>query len=78
MIFFRLLDKSNNPSEYYINDLKAQYLSDIKELNVIVGANNTRKSRFIRQMINTELKVLICAFYFGAAAPYPGIGVNLC
>lgn len=59
MIFFRLLDNNKNPSEYYVNDRKAQYIGDIKQLNIIVGANNTRKSRFIRQMINTELKVLI-------------------
>lgn len=59
MIFFRLSDKRQGQSEYYTGDKKALYLGDIKQLNIIVGANNTRKSRFIRQMIAKELKVLI-------------------
>lgn len=59
MIFFRLSDTHDTTSEYYVNDRKAQYLGDIKKMNIIVGANNTRKSRFIRHMINTDLKVLI-------------------
>lgn len=59
MNFLRLFNNYKSPSEYYVKDRKAQYLSDIKKLNIIVGANNTRKSRFIRQVINTEFKVLI-------------------
>jgi len=59
MNFIRLLNDVRDPSEYYFKDLSVQYLSDIKDLNIIVGANNTRKSRFIRQIINLEQKIII-------------------
>jgi hypothetical protein len=59
MNYLRLQRDGNVSSEFYIDEIQANYLSDIKDLNIIVGANNTRKSRFIRNLINVEFKVLI-------------------
>lgn len=59
MNFIRLLRDGQGPSEFFVNDLQANYLGNIKDLNIIVGANNTRKSRFIRRLINLEHKVIL-------------------
>lgn len=59
MNYFRLSNDQSSKSEFFTDDIPAKYLKNIKDLNIIIGANNTRKSRFIRQIISTEHKVLI-------------------
>jgi len=61
MKFIRFFNDSDEPCEFYIQDKTALYVNDIKDLNIIVGANNTRKSRFVRKLISIEKKVLIDA-----------------
>lgn len=46
-------------TEFYTEDQPADYLKNIKDLNIIVGANNSRKSRFIRNLINLEHRVIV-------------------
>ena len=52
------LDKRSN-REFYHNGLPTLFLSPIKSLNIIVGANNSRKSRFLREIIRTTIPVII-------------------
>jgi len=47
--------------EFFKDDLKVFFLGGIENINIIVGANNTRKSRFLRNLINQEFKVIIDA-----------------
>lgn len=46
-------------SEFYINDIPVLFLSDLKDVNIIIGANNTRKSRFLRHIIKQDRKIII-------------------
>ncbi|WP_439695871.1 AAA family ATPase [Mucilaginibacter sp. AW1-7] len=48
----------NNNHEYFKDGLPARFLGNIGDLNIIIGANNTRKSRFLRTIINQEHNVL--------------------
>lgn len=59
MKFLRLLDSNRQNKEYYVNGLPALFLADIKSLNIIIGANNSRKSRFLRKIIGLEQKVIL-------------------
>ena len=59
MNYFRLSNDKNTKNEFFTDDIPAKYLKSIKDLNIIIGANNTRKSRFMRQIITTEFKVII-------------------
>jgi len=61
MKFLRLAGEKGCDSEYVVDDLNAKYLKGIGSLNIIVGANNSRKSRFMRQVINMPFKLLIDA-----------------
>jgi hypothetical protein len=64
MEHLRLTEKNHSTQpEYYITDSHAtdhiaHFVGNIKQLNILVGANNTRKSRFIRQIINLEQKIV--------------------
>jgi len=48
----------NNNHEYFKDGLPARFLGNIADLNIIIGANNTRKSRFLRTIINQEHNAL--------------------
>jgi AAA15 family ATPase/GTPase len=49
----------NNQTEFFKEELPARFLGNITDINIIIGANNTRKSRFLRSIINQEHSVLI-------------------
>lgn len=36
-----------------------RYLDNVKQVNLFIGANNTRKSRFLRRLIQLERKTII-------------------
>lgn len=59
MDHLRFEGNRNAPNEFFQDDLKVIFLSNVKDVNLIIGANNTRKSRFLRQIINQEQKVII-------------------
>jgi len=46
-------------TEYFTGEMPARFLNSINNINIIVGANNSRKSRFIRHVIQQENPVLI-------------------
>ena len=48
----------NNNNEYFKDGLPARFLGNIGDMNIIIGANNTRKSRFLRAIINQEHNAL--------------------
>jgi len=52
-------DRNDKTEEFYVNENPAKFLAGFKELNIIVGANNTRKSRFMRSIIKISHKVNI-------------------
>jgi|GEM_PF-1294776 len=56
--YIRLRDEIS-VTEFYTDDQPADYLKNIRDLNIIVGANNSRKSRFIRKLINLDHRVII-------------------
>ncbi|WP_426587915.1 AAA family ATPase [Mucilaginibacter sp. R-33] len=49
----------NNNHEYFKDDLPTRFLGNITDINIIIGANNTRKSRFLRTIINQEHNILL-------------------
>lgn len=49
----------NNNNEYFVENTIAKFLGNIKDINIIIGSNNTRKSRFLRSVINQEHNVII-------------------
>ena len=49
----------NNADEFFKNDIPITFLAGIKDINLIIGANNTRKSRFLRSIINQSHNTLI-------------------
>jgi hypothetical protein len=49
----------NRTNEYFIENRIAQFLGNIKDINIIIGSNNTRKSRFLRNIIKQEHNVII-------------------
>ena len=55
MKYFRL----NNNNEYFNDEGPIAFLGQIAGLNIMVGANNTRKSRLLRAMISQEHHLLI-------------------
>lgn len=57
-IVHRRDDKKQN-EEFYKNNLPLTFLSDIKDINIIVGANNSRKSRFMRSIIQLDHRTSI-------------------
>ncbi|RKR80075.1 putative AbiEii toxin of type IV toxin-antitoxin system [Mucilaginibacter gracilis] len=75
-------------NEYYKDNLEAHFLGNIKELNIIVGANNSRKSRFLRRVIELELKAVFESNFdlnqayinsqqiFDEIAGIPGLSIN--
>jgi hypothetical protein len=57
MINLNLINDSTDTNpvyEYFKNDLPAKFLADIRNINVMVGANNSRKSRFLRNVLSLE------------------------
>jgi predicted ATPase len=58
MNFIRLSDH-NNPPEFFKDNLPLVFLGAVQHINIIVGANNSRKSRFLRHIIQQEHKVII-------------------
>lgn len=48
-----------NQKEYYVGNTIARFLGNIKDINIIIGSNNTRKSRFLRNIISQEHNVLL-------------------
>ncbi len=40
--------------EFYSNDQPIRFLSNVKDMNIIVGGNNTRKSRFFKLLMELE------------------------
>ncbi|WP_299291636.1 hypothetical protein [uncultured Mucilaginibacter sp.] len=50
---------SDRDSEYFNDDLPVNFLDDIKDINLFIGANNTRKSRFLRRILQLEKKIII-------------------
>ncbi|MDN3551005.1 ATP-dependent nuclease [Mucilaginibacter aquaedulcis] len=61
MNYIRLLTEGTLP-EYFEGEEEILFLGDIKNINIIIGANNSRKSRFARHIIKQEHKVI---FSFG-------------
>ncbi|NCD69939.1 AAA family ATPase [Mucilaginibacter agri] len=55
----RYLLFADNNKEFFKGGLDAIFLEDIKDINIIIGSNNTRKSRFLRNIINQDFKVII-------------------
>ncbi|WP_439696569.1 AAA family ATPase [Mucilaginibacter sp. AW1-7] len=51
----RLIAKTN---EFYKDRLPIVFLNDVKDINIIIGANNTRKSRFLRLVISQKNKAV--------------------
>ena len=43
-----------NKDENYIINNKKRYLSDLRKINIFIGANNSGKSRFLRKMFVDE------------------------
>ncbi|WP_345953018.1 AAA family ATPase [Mucilaginibacter sp. PAMB04168] len=58
MNFIRITNPDKNEQEYFQGNDPALFLGDINELNIIVGANNSRKSRFLRHIIRQEHQML--------------------
>ncbi|MGN8055143.1 AAA family ATPase [Pedobacter sp. 22163] len=58
MNFLRLQDTINK-SEFIQNGRPAIFLNQLKDVNIIIGANNSRKSRFLRNIIKLESKLLL-------------------
>jgi hypothetical protein len=54
----RYLRLNGNDNEFLDNGEPIVFLSDIKELNITIGPNNSRKSRFLRSLINQGFKVV--------------------
>jgi hypothetical protein len=62
MYNIRLVGAKNEQTiknEYFTGESPARFLGSINDINIIVGANNSRKSRFIRHVIQQENPVLI-------------------
>lgn len=59
MNYLRLINDRQPETEYFTDNNPIRYLESVKDLNIIIGANNTRKSRFIRKIISLEHKVII-------------------
>lgn len=55
MNFLRLQDITAK-SEFIQNGQPAVFLNQLKDVNIIIGANNSRKSRFLRSIIKLESK----------------------
>jgi hypothetical protein len=49
------------PKEFYKDDSPALFLGDVKAVNILIGANNTRKSRFLRSLINQDFHLVVSA-----------------
>ena len=45
--------------EFYMEDSPIRFLGAIKSINLFIGANNTRKSRLIRNLISSKRKMLV-------------------
>lgn len=56
-VHWREDEKQND--EFYKNDLPLTFLADIKDVNILVGANNSRKSRFMRTVIKLDHRTII-------------------
>jgi hypothetical protein len=50
---------ADNNNEYYLNGRKLYLLENIGRINLFIGANNTRKSRFLRKIIEAEARTII-------------------
>jgi hypothetical protein len=42
----------NKQNEYYLQHEKLYFLENVNRLNLFIGANNSRKSRFLRPTIH--------------------------
>ncbi|WP_316846987.1 AAA family ATPase [Pedobacter psychrodurus] len=58
MNYFRLQDTISK-AEFIQNGRPAVFLNQLKDVNIIVGANNSRKSRFLRNIIKRESKLVL-------------------
>lgn len=56
--YMKYLKLDNSDNEFLDNGEPIFFLNDIKELNITIGPNNSRKSRFLRSLINQEYKVI--------------------
>ncbi|RZJ52649.1 MAG: ATP-binding protein [Flavobacterium sp.] len=54
---FLRLENQITTSEFFQENLPVVFLNQIKDINIIIGANNTRKSRFIRHLIKQDFLV---------------------
>lgn len=59
MKFLRLQESEFDLTEYYVSEQPASFVSDFKSLNIIIGANNSRKSRFLRTIIGLKRKLIV-------------------
>lgn len=50
---------TDHSDEYYLNEQKLYFLENIGRINLFVGANNTRKSRFLRKIIEAEGRITV-------------------
>lgn len=58
MKFDIALDNANSLKEYYNeNDKKIERLLDASNINILIGANNSGKSRFIREILPAQLRL---------------------
>jgi hypothetical protein len=62
MNFFRLQDNTQK-QEFIQNGFPAIFLNQLQDINLIIGANNSRKSRFLRHIIKQEHKLIIHAAF---------------
>lgn len=53
------LYQNNTETEFYSDGKPLYFLENIDSVNIVVGANNSRKSRFARNIIKQESKVII-------------------
>ena len=51
-----ILEDTKNFKDYFLNneDLPIKYLPKFNSINIIVGANNSGKSRFMRNLMNIK------------------------
>jgi len=59
MKYLRLSVSPLENNEYFTGNDPIKYLENVKDLNILVGANNSRKSRFLRKILSLESKVII-------------------
>lgn len=53
------LTTADTNNEFYLGEPKLYFLENVSRINLFIGANNTRKSRFLRKLIEAEARTII-------------------